>query len=128
MCQKRSVEESPGQQVHSQTGADMRTTSSGFHFLEFHVTTALTTGVSLMLLLGAAAMLYWLMARRARRREAARRQSGQPTYVEVGQLKPGYSAAGQPEVLMDYRGMEQPMAVISGVPRQSALGFMPRVV
>jgi hypothetical protein len=124
MGPRQSVEQPPEQQAYMQTGTDMRSTSSGFHFIELHTQTALTAGVSFMLLVAAAVVFYWMMARRARRREAARRLSSQ---VEMSQMKPSFSTMVQPEVLMELRGMEQPVAVISGVQRQAALGFMPRV-
>jgi hypothetical protein len=48
--------------------------------------------------------------------------------MEMVPVKTGFGAVNQPEMIMEFRGVEQPMAMVSGVPRQSALGYMPRVV
>jgi hypothetical protein len=131
MGPKHSVEKLPEKEAYMQTNQDMRSASSGFHILELHLNTAVKTSVTILALLGIAAAVFWWVSRRSARMEAARRMARQPTLVEMemAPMVTGYGAGLQPEArIMELREAEQPRAMVAAIPRQSALGFIPRVV
>jgi hypothetical protein len=124
MGPRQSVQE-PEQQAYMKTSQDMRSSSSGFHLIEVHTKTAMTAGVSMMLLVCVALGAYalWRMRRRrARQRELAMR------HFSRMEMRPSFDMRPKPEPFMELREqMEQPVAVIPGVLRHQSLGFVPRV-
>jgi hypothetical protein len=131
MGPRHSVEPLPEKVAYMETKQDMSSSSTGFHLVELHVNTAVKTSVTILAVLGVAAAVFWWISRRSARREAARRAARNSTMVEMGMapVVTGYGAGLQPEArIVEIREADQPRTMVTAVPRQSALGFIPRVV